>query len=243
LSVPELAKALSSVDKEVPTTILIVQCHAGGFAKLLFPNGDPTQPPLDNRFCGFYASIEPRYAAGCTSLIDEAEYRDFTSYFVSALTGEDRTGRRVTGTDYDRNGRVGMNEAFCWSLVNDDSIDTPVCTSDEFLRDVLATTDEEVFATPYASVLKWASVAQRSALEALSTRLKLTGDDRLAKAYAAYLRLGPDETDLSKIRGFRFIRLAKSIVLGHQMAGHPDANLRRRYATLLKDESANPLRP
>jgi hypothetical protein len=242
LSVPELAKSLEAL-KDVPTTILMVQCHSGGFAKLLFPQGDVTKPPLDNRLCGFYASVEQRTAAGCTSEINEANYHDFTSYFVAALTGEDRLGRKVTGADYDHNGKVGMNEAFCWALVNDSSIDTPVCTSDELLRDTLAATDQEVFATPYASVLKWASVAQRSALEALSADLKLVGDNRLASAYKSFVRLGDDEEDLSKVRGFRFIRLAKSVVLGHQMASHPDAALRRRYATLLKDESANPLRP
>ena len=88
----------------------MVQCHAGGFAKLLFPGGDPKLTPLDRRFCGFYASLESQMAAGCTTEIDEAYYRDFTTYFVAALTGRDRLGRPSTGADYDKDGRVGMNE-------------------------------------------------------------------------------------------------------------------------------------
>ena len=114
----------------------MVQCHAGGFAKLVFQGGDPTKPPIENRLCGFFASLESQLAAGCTTNIEEADYHDFTGYFVAALTGRDRLGRPVSGADANHDGRVGMDEAFCWAMVNDDSIDTPTCTSDEFLRDV-----------------------------------------------------------------------------------------------------------
>lgn len=245
IAVPTLSKSLEAIPKDVPVTILMVQCHSGGFAKLLFPDGDPSKPPIDNRLCGFYASVEQRYAAGCTSEINEANYRDFTSYFVAALTGEDRMGKKWTGqADYDHNGKIGMNEAYCWSLINDDSIDTPICTSDEFLRDVLVGTDDKtIFATKYSDVLKWATRAQRAALDGLSKSLQLDGDDRLSSAYVKYLQLNINEQDIIKIKGYRFIRLAKSVVLGHQMEKFPDAAVKKRYQTLLADEATNPLRP
>ena len=245
LLVGGLAAMLAPVPKRAPVTLLMVQCHAGGFARLLFPGGDATKPPLDNRLCGFYASIAALPAAGCTPSLDEADYHDFTGYFVAALTGKDRLGRPSTGADYDRNGRVGMDEAFCWAMVNDDSIDTPVCTSDEFLRRVIPSKDEDVFAVPYAQVLAWASPSRKAALIALSSRLKLSGKDRLATAYARYADVEhlDDTDDLNAIRGFRLLRIAKSVVLAHTMLSHPDPALRRRFATLLKDESANPLRP
>ena len=243
LSVASLAASLRAFPRSTPVVAIMVQCHAGDFADLLFPGGDPTKRPLDSRFCGFFASIGERPAAGCTPEIDEAEYRDFTSYFVAALTGRNRTGKLVTGADYDKDGRVGMDEAFCWSMVHDDSIDTPVCTSDEFLRRVLSTPDADVFATPYPLVLSWASAAQRAAIAELAARLHLAGEDRLVTAYKRYAAIGDEEEDLDAVRGFRFLRLVKSAVLGHVMAKHPDAGLRRRYATLVKDESANPFRP
>ncbi len=243
ITVPQMADSLARFNRDVPLVLLMVQCHSGGFAKLLFPNGDPKQPPLDNRFCGFFASVEARPAAGCTPEVNEADYHDFTGYFLAALVGQDRLGRPAKGADYDGNGKVGMNEAFCWAIANDDSIDTPVCTSDEFLRSVVKMEDREVFATPYANVLKWASPAQRGAIESLSKTLKLEGEDRLAVAYGRYIALQEDDGDLDKVRGFRLIRLCKSVVLGHAVASLPNASLKKRYATLLKDEAANPLLP
>ncbi|MBC8066394.1 MAG: hypothetical protein H7Y17_16300 [Chlorobia bacterium] len=238
----DFARSLTSFPKDVPIVALMVQCHSGGFAKSLFKDGDPDQPPLNNRFCGFYASIESRSAAGCTPSINTKSYRDFTTYFVAALAGEDRQGQKVSGADYDGNGKVGMNEAFCYALVNDDSIDTPVCTSDEFVRRVVKMPEEEIFATPYSSVLKMATPAQRGALEALSTSAGLKGEDRLAVAFENYPSLGSRDS-MDRIRGFRFVRLAKTVVMGSKMASHSDAALRRRYETLIKDEAANPLRP
>lgn len=243
LTLPDLARLLAAYPKSTPIVVLMVQCHAGGFAKLVFPDGDPKRPPIDNRLCGFFASLEVRPAAGCTASIDEADYHDFTGYFVAALTGRDRMGRPVTGADYDHDGRVGMNEAFCWSMVNDDSIDTPTCTSDELLRDTVKVPDARIFNTPYANVLTWASPAQRAAIEALGTRLKLKGDRRLTQAYLDYADLDDEDDDLTNVRGLRFLRLVKSVVLGHALLAGPDSLLRRRYVTLLKDESANPFRP
>ncbi len=237
----DMAASIAAFPKDVPVIAIMVQCHAGGFAKSLFKDGDPKQAPMDNRFCGFYASIESRTAAGCTSMINEADYRDFTTYFMGALIGTSRTGQKVAAEDYDKNGFIGMNEAFCWSLINDESIDTPVCTSDEFLRRVVTMPEDEVFATPYSNVLKWATPAQRAALEALSKAADLQGEDRLTKAFATYPRL-TDRSTMKEIRGFRFVRLAKTVVLGQRMLQHPDAGLKKRYETLLKDESVNPFR-
>ena len=103
--------------------------------------------------------------------------------------------------------------------------------------------DEDVFAHPFSTILAWANPAQKAALVELSAFLKLRGDDRLVDAYEKYSQIVEDEDDLERIRGFRLLHLAKSVVLGHAMASHPSAALRRRYETLLKDESANPFRP
>jgi hypothetical protein len=44
----------------------------------------------------------------------------------------------VTGADFDQNGTVSMLEAFAHTGLRDNSIDVPVCTSDQFLRQTLA---------------------------------------------------------------------------------------------------------
>jgi hypothetical protein len=161
----------------------MVQCFSGAFGNLLFEDGEPNGDLTSRDIAGFYATVKDRVAAGCTSAVDEADYHDFTSYFFAALTGQDRVGRRVTGADYNGDGRVGMDEAFCYTLIHDESIDVPVCTSDVFLRRFMPQDDRTIFRTPFSRIVTWASPAQRAALNALSERLHLAGEDRAAVAY------------------------------------------------------------
>ena len=219
----------------------MVQCHSSDFANVMFRNGDPIQGISDLRVCGFFASISARPAAGCTPAVNEAYYKDFSSYFLAALTGRDRVGRPVEGADFDHNGKVGMNEAFCWSLVNDDSIDTPVCTSDVFLKTTSQMSDDEVFRASYTEVLKWASPAQRAALIGLSEKLGLEGDDRLSGAFETFGKIGENEMQPKPILGYRFVSLARSVVLGHAMLSNPDRVKRDRFKELTDDEGSNPL--
>jgi hypothetical protein len=188
LSVRECAHQIEQLPTEVPVTLVMVQCFSGAFGNLLFEGGDPKGDVISRDFAGFYATVNNRVAAGCTSAVNEAEYHDFTSYFFAALTGRDRVGRAVTGCDYNHDGRVGMNEAYCYTLLNDESIDVPVCTSDFFLRRFVPMRDADVFQTPWPTIVSWADPAQKQALEGLSDRLKLTGDDRLKTAYEKAFR-------------------------------------------------------
>ncbi len=183
ISVRELAQHLQALPPEIPVTLVMVQCYSGSFANLLFENGDPKGNPIGRDFAGYFAAIKERTAAGCTPEINEAEYHDFTSYFFAALTGKDRVGRTVSGTDYNGDGRVGMDEAYCYTLANDKSIDVPVCTSDVFLRRYLTIRDTEVFRAKWSDVVMWATPAQRFALESLSRTLNYSGEDRLNLAY------------------------------------------------------------
>jgi len=184
LTVRDLAKQIARLPINVPITLVMVQCHSGSFANLIFEAGDPHNDAVDRDIVGYFATIKERVAAGCTSEVNEAEYRDFTSYFFAALTGRDRVGRKVLGADYNRDGRVGMDEAYCYTLANDRSVDVPVCTSDIFLRHFMPTPDAEVFKTPFSKVVEWATPAQRYALIALSRILKREkSEDRLQKAY------------------------------------------------------------
>jgi hypothetical protein len=137
-------------------------------------------------------------AAGCTPEVDEAEYHDFTSYFFAALTGRDRIGRRVTGVDYNKDGRVGMDEAFYYTLANDKSIDVPVNTSDVFLRRFVTLPEEQLLSTQYATLRSWATPAQRATLDTLSQRAKLAGNDRVREAFT---RLAKETSALRGIEG------------------------------------------
>ncbi len=243
LTVTDLAPSIESFPKDTPITLVMVQCHSGGFANLIFKGGNPRADLTDHQVAGFFASVPERVAAGCTSAVNEAEYRDFTSFFFAALTGTDRIGRKIQDADYNHDGKVEMDEAFAYTLIHDDSVDTPVCTSDAFVRRYTHIPDQEVFRTPYASVLQWASSAQQAALEALSADLKLDTDDRLEKAYRRFSMLQVDDDDQDAVYLIRFVRLAKSVVLAHEVRTNADPYIRRRFSQLIVAEHQNPLRP
>jgi hypothetical protein len=245
LPVTALAASLGAFPKQTPIVLVMVECFSGAFGNVLFEGGNPTGGLADLNICGFFASVAQREAAGCTPEINEANYRDFTSYFFAALSGIDRLGKPVTGADYNRDGKVGMNEAFAYALIHDDSIDTPVCTSDVFLRRFVDMKDQDVLATPFPQVQSWAAPAQLAALNALSNAVDLTGDDRLSRAYDEFLRFmrrNPETSDLRHVHIIRLVRLAKSIVLAHALQASSDEALKARFAALIKAESVNPLR-
>ncbi|HWA83155.1 MAG TPA: hypothetical protein VG820_06980 [Fimbriimonadaceae bacterium] len=240
-SVRDLAASLKSFPKQSSIALVMVQCYSGAFGNVLFQDGDPISPLVDQHICGFFASVPQRPAAGCTPEINEANYRDFTGYFFAALTGIDRMGRTVTGADYNHDGKVGMNEAFAYALVHDDSIDTPVCTSDTFLRRFVTTPDETVFKTSFAKARTWASPSQLAALDGLSKLLHYSDDDQLETAYQAFERIDVESDNLADVRLIRFVRLAKSIVLAHTLNEAGSKEIKARYASLLQSEAANPL--
>ena len=246
LNVRHLAAHIDSLPAHTPVVVVMVECFSGGFGNLLFQGGDPNGPVTNKDLCGFFASIPDREAAGCTPEVNEADYRDFTSYFFAALSGQDRLGRAVTGADYNHDGKVGMNEAFAYTLIHDVSIDTPVCTSDVFLRRFVKTPDSITFATAYRDVLKWASPAQQAALEGLSQALGYHRENnRLATAYAQIEQMtgqAADDEDEHDAQVIRFVRVAKSVILAHRLQTSGDAGLKSRYTALTAAEARNPLR-
>ncbi len=241
-TVSEFARSLEAFPTSTSITIVMVQCFSGAFGNVLFEGGHPMGALVEQRIAGFFAAVPERVSAGCTPAIDEAEYRDFTGYFFAALTGQDRVGRPVTGADYDRDGRVGMHEAFAWTLIHDDSIDTPVSTSDSFLRRFVPTPDDEIAATPYDALESWATPGQRAALTALSAALGLTGPDRLRVAFDRASRIRPNSTVMRDVRLIRFVNLAKTIARAQALSRSGDETTKRRYAELIAAESRNPLR-
>ena len=182
ISEREVALAIRSWPATNPLFVVMVQCHSGGFANLIFQNGDPKKPLLDRDIAGFFSATGERMAAGCTSEVNERDYQDFTTHFFAALSGTSRDGRVISGADYDRNGAVSGSEAFAWANLNDLSIDVPVTTSDAYLRSIFASKDESWQKTPYSKILAGAQPWQKAMLDGLSSRLNLKGEARVAAA-------------------------------------------------------------
>jgi len=137
-----------------------------------------------------------------------------------------------------------MDEAFAYALIHQETSDVPVSTSDVFLRRFVRQPDSETMKTPYATVRTWASPAQRAALDALPRTLRLRGEDRLAVAYDVQFgrTRNEDEDETLNARRLRFIRLAKSVVLGHVLGESGDTALIARFEKLRAAEARNPIR-
>ena len=239
-TVKELAKSIDEFPKETPLTLIMVQCYSGAFGNVLFEDGDPNGKVLERPIAGFFAAVPERTSAGCTPAINEAEYRDFTGYFFAALTGSDRMGRPITGADYDNDSRVMMDEAFAWSLINDDSIDTPVCTTDTFVRRIAPLPDADIALTPYPTLLSWATPAQAAALEGLSKILKLDGETRLHEALARFSAMRPNSQALGDVKLVRFINLMRTVAEVHAIQTSDDEKPKRRLAEIQAAEHRNP---
>ena len=246
LSVRQLAAQVKTLPASVPVTVVLVQCFSGSFGNLLFEGGDPKAPLIGRDLCGFFASVSERPAAGCTAAVNEADYHDFTGYFFGALSGKSRLGRPVAGADYDHDGRVGMDEAFAYALIHDDSIDTPVCTSDVFLRRFVPAPGADWAETSWSDLRAWATPAQRAALDALSADLHLGGEARLQDGYARFEKVPRSAEDLPSVRVIRLMRLARTVVLAHELmtsGAADDQPLKARYRALTAAEARNCLAP
>ncbi len=187
----ELAHWLDELDPEVTVMLVMVQCYAGGFAHTIFHAADADQGLAAHARFGFFAQLHDRPAAGCTPDIEEADYQEYSSFFWAALAGHTRSGTPVTSADYDNDGAVSFAEAHAYAVVESDTIDVPVRTTDALLRTFSsygsddsdknriasdASQSELVrFAGPLAPLLDRARPEERAILIGLSKRLSLEG--------------------------------------------------------------------
>ncbi|KLU05491.1 putative transmembrane region and signal peptide protein [Rhodopirellula islandica] len=183
----EFVEMLDGLPKGVDVVAIMVQCHAGGFARFIFDEGDPDQGLSQQNRIGFFATVHDRPASGCTPEVDEASYVEYSTYFWAALSGRNRSGRLIERPDYNGDGVVSFDEAHAYTVITADTIDLPVMSSGEFLsihshfdedNPDLLRNDES-----YALILDLATPSQRAMLEGLSDQLNLSGDERINEAW------------------------------------------------------------
>jgi len=143
-----LASEISILPSRIPVTLVMAQCFSGGFGNVLFKKANPDSPLSERLITGFFAAESDREAAGCGTETNSPLYQDFSSYFFGALSGRDKLGHRVDGADFNGDGHVSCHEAWCYALIHDASIDTPVCTSLIFLRRFASVPDSTIYSTP-----------------------------------------------------------------------------------------------
>ena len=134
LTAAELTTWLNDFHPDVNVVMVMAQCYAGGFARTIFQNADPRQGLTSARRCGFFSQRHSKPSTGCTPLVDESTYRDYSTYFWEAIGGHSRLGEPVQSPDFNADGVVSLNEAHAHCLISADSMDVPILTSDVLLR-------------------------------------------------------------------------------------------------------------
>lgn len=134
ITASEFTDWLDHLDPQVEVMLVMVQCYAGGFANTIFHGADADVGLAPHARFGFFAQVHDRQAAGCTPDVNEADYQEYSSFFWAALAGHTRTGTPITSADYDKDGAVAFAEAHAYAVLESDTIDVPVRTSDVLLR-------------------------------------------------------------------------------------------------------------
>lgn len=187
IRVDEMVRLLDLLPEGVSVVAVMVQCHAGGFARFIYNEADPSKGLSTQQRSGFFATVHDRPAAGCTPEIDEAKYVEYSTYFWEAIAGHTRLNQEIELPDYDLDGRVSFAEAHAYTILSSDTIDLPLKTSDEFLKNASKFQDDRNSNLlprdlDFQRVLELATPVDRAVLEGLSKQLELGGSERLQSA-------------------------------------------------------------
>ncbi|HBQ21350.1 MAG: hypothetical protein A2Z91_06470 [Deltaproteobacteria bacterium GWA2_38_16] len=132
MDVQEFTRSLDELPSDMQTQVVMVQCYSGGFAQINYEGGIKKNSLSSHNRCGFFSQLSFLPAAGCTPDVTQRE--EYSTYFFSAYRGEDEKGNPVNA-DYNRDGKITSNEAHAYTVIYENSIDIPVTTSSELLRD------------------------------------------------------------------------------------------------------------
>lgn len=117
LDVDELSALVAGLPRGVQVVTLMSQCFSGGFAQLMYGDGEDTP---DGRVCGYFSTTDDREAYGCYA---ENRGDDNVGHSIRFLEGLRGSGR--------------MADAHTHAVVNDHTPDVPLRTSDEYKRELL----------------------------------------------------------------------------------------------------------
>lgn len=134
LTASDFAGWLDRFPKDAQVVLVMVQCYAGGFAHTIFDHADSTAGLSDHARCGFFAQLYDRSAAGCTPDANEADFEEYSGCFWGALAGKSRDGKVIADADFDKNGQISFAEAHSYAVIQSDTIDVPVRTSEALLK-------------------------------------------------------------------------------------------------------------
>lgn len=161
VSVQEFAQLLDLIPVKKPVVTMMAQCYSGSFANMIYEGGNPQNPVAKQTRCGFFATVETLPSVGCTPEVNEADYKDYSSSFFAGLSGQKRTGEKAPSADYNQDGRISYIEAHAFAKVDNESIDLPLSTSENWLRQQASEAEiQEILKQPISTVMKTARPEQ-----------------------------------------------------------------------------------
>jgi len=134
LDIAELNTLLDQAPKSTTIRFVATQCYSGAFSKLTLENPNSSVLSQQQR-CGFMAESALHESEGCELETNIKEFRDYTTYFYSALDGKTRTGESIKNTyDINADNIISFREAHLYTLVTAHSGDLSRSTSEVYLE-------------------------------------------------------------------------------------------------------------
>lgn len=184
VGVKQFATSLDRIPAKTPVVAMMAQCYSGSFANFIYQGGDPRRPVALQTRCGFFATVKEYPSIGCTPEVNEADYRDYSSSFFAGLSGRSRIGQPVASADYNRDGRVGYNEAHAFAKVDEQGIDLPLSTSEAWLRRrVNDKAEQTILSQPIDRLLSSARPEQQYVVNTLSKRFAFNPRESFVQNY------------------------------------------------------------
>lgn len=135
LDAREFADILQDKAAGASVRYVFPQCYAGGFARSIADDAvQPTAVGIRPGQCGFFAVPGRSKAEGCTRGVDVGDYRDYSTFFFAALTGQTRQGAPLQPNPAAGHQPVSLSQAHAWAYTYGLSADVPFATSEYFLE-------------------------------------------------------------------------------------------------------------
>jgi hypothetical protein len=162
MSVKQFSTMLDKMPQQIPVAVVMAQCYSGSFANFIYQGGNPNHSLALQTRCGFFATIKTLPSVGCTPLVNEADYKDYSSSFFAGLSGKNRIGQSVASADYNKDNKVSYAEAHAFAKVDEQTMDLPISTSESWLQEQATTKDvRKVLQQPISEIIKTARPEQK----------------------------------------------------------------------------------
>lgn len=134
----DLGSALDRAHGNRRVQVVVTSCYSGGFADLLYREGDPQKGPSPLDRCGFFSTTWDLQASGGDPNPDRGAQEGYAVHVLHALRGEDRDGAPLPreAIDLDGDGQISLLEAHARAATVGTSLDVPNTTSEAWLRAV-----------------------------------------------------------------------------------------------------------